>query len=82
MEEEINEGDVVVMGNGTFQKYSEAESLIESYGGKVMWAPLYSPDLNKIEPIAANLKNGIRRSKDKDKSFYEKLDSQIIEMCT
>ena len=80
--EEINEGDVVVMDNATFHKYSEAESLIESFGGKVMWLPKYSPDLNKIEPQWANLKNGIRSNKDKQKSFSEKLDLQIIKMCT
>ena len=70
------------MDNAAFHKYSKAESIIESYGGRVMWLPKYSPDLNKIEPQWANLKNGIRSNKDKNKNFSEKLDSQIIKMCT
>jgi transposase len=82
LKEEINEGDVVVMDNATFHKYSKAESIIESLGGRVIWQPKYSPDLNKIEPQWANLKNGIRSNQDEEKSFYEKLDLQIIKMCT
>ena len=46
LKEEINEGDVVIMDNATFHKYSKAESLIASYGGKVLWLPKYR-DFNK-----------------------------------
>ena len=42
LKDEINSGDVVIMDNAAFHKYSEAESIIESYGAKVIWLPKYS----------------------------------------
>ena len=79
---EIQPSDVVVMDNATFHKYSNAVSLIESYGGRVLWMPKYSPDLSDIEPQWANLKHGIRSNNDNALSFHQKLDSQILKMCT
>jgi transposase len=78
---EINSGDVVVMDNARFHTHSQAEKLIESYGGRVLWMPKYSPDLNKIEPQWANLKNGIRSNQDESQSFNQKLERQILKMC-
>ena len=79
---DICAGDVVVMDNATFHRYSKAQQLIESYGARVLWMPKYSPDLNKIEPQWANLKNGIRSNSNQKLTFFQKLEAKIIQMCT
>jgi transposase len=81
LKEDIKPGDVVVMDNATFHRYSKAQELIESYGGSVLWLPKYSPDLNKIEPQWANLKQGIRSSTEQNQNFFQTLEAQIIKMC-
>jgi transposase len=78
---DICAGDVVVMDNAAFHRYSKAQELIESYGARVLWMPKYSPDLNKIEPQWANLKNGIRSNKNINQTFFQKLETKILQMC-
>lgn len=81
LKSDICKGDVVVMDNATFHRHSKAEALIESYGARVLWMPKYSPDLNKIEPQWANLKNGIRSNPDQNQTFFQKLEAKILQMC-
>lgn len=82
LKSDICEGDVVVADNASFHRHSQMEQLIESYGATMLWMPKYSPDLNKIEPQWANLKQGIRSNNNPDVHFFQKLEAQIIKMAT
>ena len=57
---DLRRGQVVILDNAAFHKSSRTTELIESAGCRVIFLPPYSPDLNKIEPMWANLKQKIR----------------------
>jgi transposase len=71
---------VVIMDNARFHQSSQTRDLIEAAGCQLLFQPTYSPDLNKIEPQWAVLKQGIRANSDPDLPFLEKLDHQLIHM--
>jgi transposase len=56
-------GLTVIWDNATFHKSAQIKTLIESVGGKLIFLPPYSPDLNPIEHYWAKLKACIRRIK-------------------
>jgi transposase len=62
---ELRPGQIVVMDNASFHKSDKIKQLIESVGCKLLFLPPYSPDLNPIEHVWANLKALIRRHKDR-----------------
>ena len=68
------------MDNARFHQSSHTRDLIEAVGCHLLFQPTYSPDLNKIEPQWAVLKQGIRANSDPDLPFLEKLDQQLIHM--
>lgn len=45
---ELRQGDVVIFDNLAAHKYTEVRAITEGKGGKVMFLPPYSPDLNPI----------------------------------
>jgi transposase len=57
---ELTPNQVVIMDNASFHKSNQVKKLIESVGGKLMYLPPYSPDMNPIEHVWANLKPLIR----------------------
>lgn len=57
----LNPGQVVVLDNATFHKGGGIEQLIQEAGGKLLYLPPYSPDLNKIERCWSWLKSRIRK---------------------
>lgn len=73
---------VVVMDNATFHKSPQTRALIEGAQCHLLFLPAYSPDLNKIEHQWTHLKNGIRANQQSDLSFLDKLDAQLVNMCT
>ena len=77
---ELQPGQVVIMDNARFHQSNKTRQLIESVGCQLIFQPAYSPDLNKIEPQWANLKQGIRANRETQLSLLEKLDSQLIHM--
>jgi transposase len=79
---DLRPGQVVIMDNATFHKSPKTRALIESVGCLLIYLPPYSPDLNKIEPMWANLKNALKSYQDTQKSFFENLDDRILKMCS
>lgn len=63
--QELRAGQVVIMDNASFHKSPIIRELIESVGCKLIYLPPYSPDLNPIEHVWANLKTLIRKHKDR-----------------
>ncbi len=62
---ELRPRQVIIMDNASFHKSAKIRELIESAGCRLIYLPPYSPDLNPIEHIWANLKALIRRHKDR-----------------
>ncbi|MDC0344778.1 transposase [Alphaproteobacteria bacterium] len=78
---DLKPGQTVVLDNVSFHKSPQTTDLIESVGGRVFYQPPYSPDLNKNEPLWANLKNRIRNTYDSSKSFIEIFETPFKQMC-
>jgi transposase len=77
---ELTEDQVVVVDNATFHKSTKTRQLIQSVKCHLLFQPAYSPDLNKIEPQWANLKQGVRTNHNPDLSLHQKLDIQLVKM--
>ena len=78
---DLRPGLVVILDNAAFHKSKRTVELIEAAGCKVLFQPPYSPDLNKIEPMWANIKQKLKSYYDDTKNFYENLDLQFKNMC-
>ena len=72
---ELKEGQIVILDNATFHKSDKIKTLIESIGCKVMFLPPYSPDLNPIEKVWANLKKFLRKNIKRFGSLWEAIVS-------
>lgn len=57
---ELKPGQVVIMDNAAFHKSQETKKLIETAGCRIFFLPPYSPDLNPIEQLWANMKKKVR----------------------
>jgi transposase len=57
---ELRAGDVVVMDNLSSHKAAGVRRAIEAAGGRVLYLPPYSPDLNPIENAFSKLKRLLR----------------------
>lgn len=78
---ELKPGMVVIMDNARFHKSNKTIHLIETAGCKLLFQPSYSPDLNKIEPMWANIKQRLNSFYDDALSFTENLDYHFNDMC-
>ena len=58
---ELTPGHTIVMDNAAFHKSEETRSLIHKAGCELLFLPPYSPDLNPIEKVWANIKALIRK---------------------
>jgi transposase len=58
---ELKPGQTVIWDNASFHQSPEFRALVESVGCKLIYLPVYSPDLNPIEKWWAKLKAWIRR---------------------
>lgn len=57
---ELKPGQVVILDNASFHKSLNTKRLIEEAGCRIFFLPPYSPDLNPIELVWANLKKKIQ----------------------
>ena len=58
---EAKPDSVIVLDNATFHRKKTLKKLAELAGCSVLFLPPYSPDLNPIENVWANLKNFLKR---------------------
>lgn len=58
----LRPGDVVVMDNLSSHKRARVREAIEAAGGRLLYLPPYSPDLNPIEQVFAKLKALVRKA--------------------
>ena len=78
---DLRPGQVVVMDNASFHKSLKTKELIEKAGCRLLFQPPYSPDLNKIEPMWANIKQRLKSYYDHTKTFHQNLDQNFKNMC-
>lgn len=52
----LKKGSTIVMDNATFHKSIDTRELVKAAGCKILFLPPYSPDLNPIEQVWANIK--------------------------
>ena len=78
---DLKPGMTVIMDNAAFHKSKKTRELIEAAGCRLLFQPPYSPDLNKIEPMWANIKQRLKSYYDHSKNFYENLDYHFKDMC-
>ena len=79
---ELEEGQVIIIDNASFHKSAKTKELIEGAGCKLLFLPAYSPDLNKIEPQWANLKDRMRKYKTPQQSLTQILDQELYCMSS
>jgi len=78
---DLRPGLVIILDNARFHKSKKTIELIESAGCRVLFQPPYSTDLNKIEPMWANIKQKLNSYCDKALSFHQNLDLIFKNMC-
>jgi transposase len=59
---ELKRGDIVLMDNVSVHKVAGVEEAIEAVGGRVIYLPPYSPDLNPIELSFSKIKSHLRKA--------------------
>lgn len=69
----LPENTVIIMDNASFHRKEKLYELIEGHPVKLIFLPPYSPELNPIEKVWANIKRWLR----KNMRHYESLDSAI-----
>lgn len=74
---ELKPNQIVIMDNASFHKSSKVKELIESVGCTMMYLPPYSPDLNPIEHVWANLKRLIRVHPDRERNLQLAIEDSI-----
>lgn len=74
---EIKPNQIVVMDNASFHKSIKVKQLIEKVGGKLIYLPAYSPDLNPIEHVWANLKKLLRKHPKREQNLSQAISDSI-----
>lgn len=81
---ELKPGQVVIMDNAAFHKSQETKKLIETAGCRIFFLPPYSPDLNPIEKVWANIKKKVQGILEKTKGLKltDAIDSAFAGLST
>lgn len=77
---ELKPDQVVIMDNASFHKSALVKKLIESVGCTLIYLPLYSPDLNLIEHIWANLKRYIRANHSRQDNLSLAIEQSVAQL--
>jgi transposase len=80
--EHLGPNSAVILDNASFHKGEEIREMIEKKGAKLIFLPPYSPDLNCIEHIWANLKDAIRKNAHLFADKAENIQAQIKALGT
>ena len=70
------------MDNASFHKSAKVKELIERVGCRLIYLPLYSPDLNPIEHVWANLKRCIRVNNNRKSNLSLAIEQAIAQLFT
>jgi transposase len=76
----LRPGQVVILDNASFHRKKHLQALLESVGCGLLALPVYSPDLNRIEPLWNTLKACIRHNLNPHLSFREKVDAAFCSL--
>ena len=71
---ELKPNQVVVLDNASFHKSEQTKLLIEKTNCKLLFLPPYSPDLNPIEKLWANIKAKIKAIANTFHTLSESID--------
>ena len=77
---ELKPNQVVIMDNASFHKSMKIKNLIEKVGCKLIYLPVYSPDLNPIEHVWANLKRLLRKHQFREKNLSVAIKESICNL--
>jgi transposase len=78
----LEEGDVVVIDNLAAHKVKGVRELIEATGARLIYLPLYSPDLNPIEKCWSKIKTYLRAAKARTREALEKALKEVLKLIT
>lgn len=71
---EVGRWKVIIMDNAAFHKSNKTREIINQAGCDLVFLPPYSPDLNPIEKVWANLKKKIRNKIGEFNSLEKAID--------
>ena len=72
----------MILDNATFHHGGDVEEIIEGAGGKVMYLPSYSPDLNRIEKVWASLKKKIRQHRKSYDNLWDTIETVFAQAAS
>ena len=75
----LKPGDVVVMDNLAAHKVAGIEEAIAAAGASLLYLPPYSPDLNPIEQLIAQLKALLRKAAARTKDVLWATTGQLLD---
>jgi len=76
----LKPNQVVIMDNASFHKSALVRQLIESVNCTLIYLPPYSPDLNPIEHVWANLKRFIRVNDNRQSNLSLAIEQSIAQL--
>ena len=77
---ELKPGQYVIMDNASFHKSYIVKEFIEAAKCKLLYLPAYSPDMNPIEHVWANLKRLIRIHPEKERNLSLAIQDSIAQL--
>ncbi len=78
----LSPGDIVIMDNLGAHKVAGVSQLIEARGGRVIYLPPYSPDLNPIEKCWSKIKTYLRAAKARTREALEKALKEALRLVS